>query len=219
MIQKPAEKKYLVQKNLYASSGYIVDDVDIKGKVLGAPTERTSYGNEDYIYIRTANPVKKGDKFYTIRTPRKIKHPETGKTLGYLIEITGVTEVVGKESGEIKAKVPVFYAEIDEGSPLIDYYEMEPPLFIENPRTPEINGFIVASKESVTSIIVYIDKGTKDGIEVGDLLGMTARAKFNVPNGYLQIIKTQEKTATAIIRKYTKEVSVGDFIGPLAGSS
>jgi LysM repeat protein len=221
VMRKPAEKKYLVEKDLYISSGYIVDHVYSKGTIIGAPTERTSYGKDDYIYvyIKTSFPVQKGDKFYTIKTPRKIKHPETGKMLGYLIQITGIAEVVGKESGEIKARVPASYAEIDEGSPLIDFYEMEPPLFIENPRTPNIDGFIVASKESSISVIVYVDRGRKDGIEVGDLLGMTARAKYNVPNGYLQVINTQESTATAIIRKYSKEVSVGDFINPMAGPS
>jgi len=216
---QPEKRDYLVNEHTLVSGAYIVDALDSKGSIIGAPTERTGFGNNDYIYIRSLNPVKKGDKFYAIRPPKKVKHPETGKMLGYLVEITGVVEVIGKESGEIKAMIPLSYAEIYEGALLIDYYEMEPPFFVEKPRRPEINGYIVASKESLISVIVCIDKGKKDGIEVGDLLGIISRSKYDTPNGYLQVIRTQESTSTAVIRKYVKEVLVGDFIGPLAGPS
>jgi len=216
---QPQKRDYLVGEHTFVSSIYIVDALDSRGSIIGAPTERSGFGNGDFVYIRTLNPVKKGDKFYSIRAPKKVKHPKTGKMLGYLVEITGVVEVTGKESGETKAIIPLSYAEIFEGSLLIDYYEMEPPLFVEKPGRPGINGYIVASKESLISVIVCIDKGKKDGVEVGDLLGIISRTKYDTPNGYLQVIRTQESTSTAIIRKYVKEVLIGDLIEPITGPS
>lgn len=212
---QPVQKDYLVGEYTFISSGYIVDAVNGRGKIIGAPTEKTLLGKNDYVYINTVDPVKKGDKFYVIRPPRKIHHPNTGRMLGYVIEIVGIAQVVGEETGHIKTKLTESFVEVLEGYTLIDYYEMEPPLSIDNPRTPDVNGFIVGSKESHISIIVYIDKGRKDGIEVGDLIGIVSRGRFDVPNGYLQVIKTQESTSTAIIRNYTKEIAVGDLITKL----
>ncbi|MCL5423311.1 MAG: hypothetical protein M1461_12710 [Nitrospirae bacterium] len=45
---------------------------------------------------------------------------------------------------------------------------------------------------------------------------MTARAKYNIPNGRLQVINVKDATSIAIVRKSGKEVSVGDIIGAFA---
>lgn len=213
----PVEKDYLVDKDTLTSTGYIADTIDSKGEVIGAPTERTLLGKDDYAYIRTPTPVKKGDKFYIIRSLGKVKHPETGKMMGYLIDVRGMAEVVGKESGEIKVKIPASYSDVLVGDLLTDFYDMEPPYLLEKPRTPGIAGYIVATKHRRTLNghldIVFLDKGRKDGLEIGDILGMTARAKYNIPNGYVQVINLKDATSIAIARKSGKEVSVGDLIG------
>jgi len=216
----PVKKEYLVDKDTFTSSGYIADSIDSKGEVIGAPTERTLLGKDDYAYIRTANPVKKGDKFYIIRSLGKVKHPETGKMMGYLIDVRGIAEVVGTESGEIKVKLPASYSDILVGDLLTDFYDMEPPYLLDKPRTPDITGYIVVTKHRRTVNgeldIVYLDKGRKDGLEIGDIFGMTARAKYNIPNGHLQVINVKDATSIAIVRKSGKEVSVGDIIGAFA---
>lgn len=213
----PEKKDYLVEKDTLISSGYIADAIDSRGEVIGAPTERTLLGRDDYAYIRTADPVKKGDKFYVIRSLGKVKHPETGKMMGYLIDVRGVVEVVGKESGEIKVKIPASYSDILVGDLLSDFYEVEPPFLVDNPRTPDIPGYIVATKHrhivNGQLDFVYLDRGIKDGLEVGDILGMTARARYDIPNGHVQVISLKDTTCTAIVRKSGKEVSAGDRTG------
>jgi LysM repeat protein len=222
---KPAEKKYLVGKDILISSGYISDSIESRGQVIGSPPEKEVLGRTDYAYIRTLNPVRIGDRFYIVRPAGKVKHPETGAMMGYLIDVRGIASVVGKESGETKAEITTSYNDIAVGDLLFDYYEIDLPLQIavgdvqrENFRRPDITGFIVATKErrisSAQPDIVYIDKGTKSGIVPGDIFAMTARAKFNTPNGYLQVISAKESTSTAIIRKAHKEVSVGDRFSP-----
>jgi len=224
-IIKPAEKKYLMGKDTLISSGYISDSIESRGQVIGSPSEREVLGKVDYAYIRTLNPVRTDDRFYIVRSAGKVKHPETGAMMGYLIDVRGIARVVGKESGETKAEITTSYNDIAVGDLLFDYYEIDLPLQIavgdvqrENFRSPDITGFIVATKERKVSSaqpdIVYIDKGRKSGIVPGDIFAMTARAKFNTPNGYLQVINAKESTSTAIIRKAHKEVSVGDNFGP-----
>ncbi len=217
---KPINKDYLIDRESLISSGYIADSVDSKGKVIGSPTERDLLGKGDYAYIEATVPVNRGDKFYIIRSMGKVKHPETGRNMGYLIDIRGIAEVVGKESGETKIAITSSFSDVLVGDLLSDYYEVEPPFLTDNPRTPDIPGYIVATKHrrvlNGNMDFVHIDKGRKDGIEIGDILGMTARAKYNIPNGSIQVIHMKESTATAVVRKSGKEVSVGDTIGAYA---
>jgi LysM repeat protein len=220
VIIPPVEKDYLVDKDTFTSSGYIADAIDSKGTLIGAPTERTLLGKDDYAYVRTANPVKKGDRFYIIRSLGKVKHPETGRMMGYLIDVRGIAEVVGKESGEIKVKIPASYSDILVGDLLTDFYDMEPPYLLDKPRTPDLSGYIVATKHRRTANgqldIVFLDKGQKDGLEIGDVFEMTARAKYDIPNGQVQVINLRDATSAAIVRKSGKEVSVGDLVGASA---
>ena len=216
---KPAEKKYLIDKDTLISSGYIAESIESKGKIINAPNEMTVFGKGDYVYIKTINPAGVGDKFYIIHSTGKVKHPETGAMMGYLIEVVGIAEVIGEEGNQTKAKIITSFAEVTVGDLLNDYYEIEQPYQVNNPRIPAISGFIVVTKQrrilNTQYDIVYIDRGRKDGIEIGDVVTITSKNKNYIPNGIIQIISTREKTATAVIRTSGKEVTPGDKIGKL----
>jgi hypothetical protein len=219
---RPVRKNYLIEKDILIASGYIADTIESKGAVIGSPMEKEMLGKDDYAYIRTSDTAKTGSKFYIIRSLGKVNHPETGEIMGYLIDVRGTAEVVGRESGETKVKITDSYSDVLVGDLLTDFYEMEPPFLLDNPRTPDISGYIVATKHRHVLngglSLVYIDRGRKDGIEIGDIFGMTARAKYNVPNGYMQIVNIKETTATGIVRKSGKEVTVGDLTGAFTAS-
>lgn len=216
---RPMEKKYLVDRDTLISSGYITDNIGNKGAIIGSPSGRIVLGVDDYAYINTIKLAKTNDRFYIVRSSGPVKHPETGVIMGYLIEVYGIAEVVGKESGQTKIRITASYGETEVGDLLTDFYEIEPPFLVDNPRTPDLGGFIVASKHrryiNGQTDFAYIDKGVKNGVEVGDIFRITSRGKYNIPNGYIQIINTKESTATAIIRRSDKEVAVGDMIGSM----
>lgn len=216
-IIQPVKREYLVNKHILISSGYITESVHSVGEISDTPTGRTILGKGDYAYIKTNKPVKKGDKFYVIIPTEKVKHPKTGRTLGYLIDIRGTVEVVGQEENDDpKVVVTNAYFDISTGNLLDTYYEIEPPLAPENPRKPDINGYVVASKHlrliNVPYDIAYIDKGRKDGLQVGDLLATMAQSKHKIYNGLIQVINLRDSTSTVIIRKSTDAVTKGDGV-------
>lgn len=215
------EKEYLVDGNTLMSSGYIAEVIESSGEVMGSPSQRTALGKDDFVYIRTARPVKAGDKFYVIRSLGEVSHPETNIKMGYLIDVLGIAEVVGMESGEVKAKIVASFDAILTGDLLTDFYVVEPPFLVDTPRMPDVGGFIVATKKmrilNGMLNVVYIDKGRGDGLEVGDVLGTLSRDQYTIPNGSLQVISMRDKTATAIIRKSHKEVLVEDIVSPAQG--
>ncbi len=214
---RPVEKQYLVDKDALISSGYISDTMESRGEIIGSPGEQSLLGIGDYAYIRTLMPVSSGQKFYIVRSLGKVKHPETGAMMGYLIDVLGIAEVVGMESGEIKTKIIASYDGILVGDLVTDYYDLDQPFIVEEPRSPDIEGVIIAARKirTVNGMldIVYIDKGVKDGIEVGDTMGTVSKNQYLVPNGSIQIISLKDKTAAAIVRTSHKEVSAGDLVG------
>ncbi|HYA26958.1 MAG TPA: LysM peptidoglycan-binding domain-containing protein [Thermodesulfovibrionales bacterium] len=216
---RPVRKNYLIERDLLIASGYIAEAIDSKGAVIGSPMEKELLGKDDYAYIRTSDTAKAGAKYYIVRSLGKVKHPKTGAMMGYLIDVRGIAEVVGKESGETKVRITDSYSDVIVGDLLTDYYEIEAPFLVDNPRTLDISGYVVAARHTHVLNgmldLVYIDRGRNDGIEIGDILEMTARAAFNVPNGYIQIVNIKDATSTAMVMKTWKEVTVGDMIGAI----
>jgi len=214
---EPIKREYLVDRDLLTASGYIADSVESVGSIVGSPSGRRLFGKDDYAYIETDNPATVGDKFYVIRSAGKVKHPQYGHHLGYLIEILGIAEVIGQDNGETKVMITASYSDIPTGSLLETFYEIEPPYLTEVPRKPDINGYVVATKElrTITGMwdIVYIDKGKRDGLEIGDLLAtIKQQEKYRIKNSSIQIINIRESTATALVRKGIDVVLRGDEV-------
>jgi len=215
---EPPKKEYLVGRDLLAASGYIADSVHSVGSIVDSPTGRTVLGMGDYAYVKTDSPAKVGEKFYIIRPAEKVIHPKSGKMVGYLIEVLGIAEIVGQDGNEIKAKITASYSDIFTGSLLDSYYEAEaePPYLVETPRKPNIDGYIVAAKEMRTLNgmldIVYIDKGRREGLELGDIFATLLQGKHRIINGAIQVINIREATSTAVVRKSNNTVTKGDEV-------
>jgi hypothetical protein len=60
--------------------------------------------------------------------------------------------------------------------------------------------------------IVYLDRGRRDGLEVGDLLATLMQGKHRVVNGSIEVINIRESTATAVVRKSSHSVTKGDEV-------
>jgi len=213
---EPPPKEYLVGRDFLIASGYIADSVHSVGSIVDSPTGRTILSRGDYAYVKIDNPAMVGEKFYVIRLAEKVIHPKSGKMLGYLIEVLGIAEIVGQDGDEMKAKITASYSDIFTGSLLDSYYEVEPPYRMEIPRKPNIDGYIVATKELRTLNgmldIVYLDRGRREGLEVGDVCATLVKGKHRIINSIIQVINTREKTATAIVRKSDNSVGKGDEV-------
>jgi hypothetical protein len=214
---EPVKKEYIVNKHILLASGYIADKIPSVGTIKDTPTGRIIIGKDDYAFITTEKPVKKGDRFYIFHVMEIVKHPKTGRKLGYLIDVVGAAEVIGQEENDDpKIIITNAYTDISTGYFLDNYYEVEPPIEPDNPGNPDVSGYIVASKHmhliNVPYDIAYIDKGTKDGLKVGDLLATLEQGRHKIYNGTIQIINPRETTSTVIIKKSTDSITKGDAV-------
>lgn len=215
-IVQPPKREYLIPKDVLTASGYIADSGHGVGKIIDSQTGRTALTKGDFAYVKANYSVKKGDKFYVVKVVEKVKHPKTGRSLGYLIEVLGIAEVVSTENSDPKIKITTSFSEVLTGSLLIDFYEIEPSFAPVNPKKPNIDGYIVAARQLHAANgnwdIVYLDKGRADGLEIGDILATTLQSEHKITNAVVQIVDLRDRTSTAIIRKGEIETSIGDGI-------
>jgi LysM repeat protein len=208
-------KQPLVNRNLLMASGYIADKIPRVGQVDDLSSEQIVTGSEDIVYLTTDHPAKAGDKFYVINSSERIKHPITGRKIGYVITIKGIVEIVKIKSGETTAKITQSFSEIGKGDRLDSYYDIESPIDTGHFRSPDINGMIIATSNNMALQsmldIIYIDKGCKDGIEAGDMFRTIAVDAHAVPNGVIQVISCRDHTATAIIKSSIIPISAGNI--------
>ncbi len=209
-------KPFVVEADMLAAIGYIDKETPRVGKIVSTPDGRTIIGKDDYAYIKLYNNAvpEKGRKFYTVRSLGVIKHPSTGKVLGKLIEVTGVVEVTGQEAGYTKAKVIKSFIEIQTGDPIDNYYPVESFPLVKG-KSPAVSGTVVASRDlrllSGNYDIVYIDRGSVDGVVPGSVFTLISDEKPNRPIGKIQVISTRLKSAAAIVTKSETAITKGDY--------
>lgn len=212
--------KPLITREALLESGYITKDVPRVGRITGAMRGETLYGTGSRIYIETDRPTEVGQKFYVIRKEAKVKHPETGKFLGWLVRVRGT--VVAEEAGtkRLKARVTEAFDSIVEGDVLDDYYEVLPPFLTGEARTPQVGGYVVASKYKKRLNgqfeAVFIDKGKEDQLQEGDLLMTLFPGTDDRRNSVIQLVNVRESTSLALIKESRNEVKKGDEVSGLA---
>lgn len=213
---EPVKINPIVSKKIYIASGYISDYINSLGEISGSPEGRSLFGDGDLVYLKTHSPVDIGNKFYIIRKGQEVIHPATKQKMGYVTEIRGVAEVTKFEYGETLAKILVSFKDISTGDILDTFYEMEPPAVPKPFRKPDIEGYVLASKDlrimSSNYNIIYIDKGQADGLQPGDIMRTLAVGAHRVPNGTIQIISLQNNTATAVVVHSSGAVMAGNQI-------
>ncbi|VAX32811.1 hypothetical protein MNBD_NITROSPIRAE03-1565 [hydrothermal vent metagenome] len=209
-------KPFVVEADMLAAIGYIGKKTPGVGKIVSTPDGRTIIGKDDSAYIKLYNNAvpEKGKKFYAVRSLGVIKHPSTGKVLGKLIEVTGIIEVTGQEGGYTKAKVIKSFIEIQKGDPIDNYYPIESFPLVKG-KSPAVNGTVVASRDmrllSGNYDIVYIDRGSIDGVVPGSVFTLITGEKPNRPIGKIQVISTRQKSAAAIVTKSETAITRGDY--------
>ena len=216
-ILKEMPKRYIIDKDRYILSGWISEEFPSIGKVNSASDIRTMVGENEIVYLKAPAHTNNGDKFFVIRKVKKVKHPKTGSTLGYLIKIPGAVEVIAIENNIPKARVIASYEEIKVGDGLLPYEDMEPPIVPDMVRTPDIQGYIVESynETELTSSgdIIFLDKGHNHGLKVGDMFSVLSDIPAKTPVGTLQILDIKPELSKAVLLKTGQEVTVGDTWG------
>ncbi len=200
---------------------------DKAGEIVDEFDDSLLLGEEHEVFFtmdESAN-VQLGDVFTIFRTREKVKHPDKGGSIGYVIDTLGEIETI--KSTTLKSGAVVYTGKIIDstsemavGDKLITMPSEEYSVTL-NKTSLDLNGYIVAfqpeQRNFAESDIVFIDLGSKDGVELGNSFSIWRESKNEkrLPGyfmGNLIVIHVEPSNATAIVTNSLKELKVGDTI-------
>jgi LysM repeat protein len=221
------------------SAGFIADRMEGIGKIVAAKVDRLQLVAEDEIYVNFQKgiSVKKGDQFTIFRVGDPIEHPIIKKKIiGRKVLILGQAVITKTtEGGAQTALITRSFDAAVRGDELTPYFAPREELAVNTMEQP-LYGWIVASQldrlELVQGDVVYIDLGENDHLRPGHILQVLRRggvvhdpvskekkAVIKLPDeliARLVVIKTQQRTSTAVIVQTTNSAYVGDEVTTVA---
>lgn len=209
-----------VSKEAFKASGVIVRPKD--KKVM-------TYINDDVILsFEDDVDVNKGDRFVVFTVGEKVRHPITRKHVGYVVDNHGSIRVTRAIGSVIEGTVDVAFKEIFKGAKLTPYIDPLKVVTVTK-TTAEVEARIVAAVEGVHEVaendVVYIDKGRRDGLLLGNKLGVY-RARGTVKDplrkkdiplpaielGKVLVISVEEDSAACLVVESLRAMKTGDEV-------
>jgi hypothetical protein len=202
---------------------------DDLGKIVGSYEAKELLSTEDNVYVKLGKvSFEVGEYVEFINIKDEVKHPVTKKKVGSVIDIVGRGKVLDVNSDRIATvKITKAFDSIDRGYYIREYVKMETNIKIS--ETPsDIKATVITGYDPTTffgpSYIVYLDKGSKDGLERGNMLSVYRRGdgldlldkkvkKTQLPFemiGELVVMQVSEETSVAIITKSLTGLEAGD---------
>jgi len=217
----------------FARDGFIDDrELSESGAIIEAVEKQVLIGEKDRVYIsfRDSSGVSEGDRFTIFKVGRRVRHPITGRKLGYIMEVLGSLTVTGTDE-VIEAEIDTAYKEIEKGAKLKAYSEPLTAVEITEPAS-SVDGYVVAALEgqveSAAGDVVYVDKGTSDGVASGNLMRIFRKSrvardpitgkKVTLPLidvGALIVIEAKEKTSACLVIENLRSIREGDMVSTM----
>lgn len=223
-----AEKTYA----LYGTEGFILENgFRPYGLVVGGQHDRIVVGVDDIVYTDIGSDQKAGggDKFSIFRKDALVSHPLNNEEMGFKMIPLGTLQLTDIERKSSRAIITKSFREISPGAYLFPYKESRRrEITLKNAKN-DLKGYIIESHSGISILaagdIVYIDLGTSQGAEAGNMLYIVRDVTIDqryvegridrLPQellGALVILETGKKTSTALVVKSIDTIYKGDRI-------
>jgi hypothetical protein len=153
---------------------------DLAPRIIATDEERIIVGSGNVVYVDEIRPAE-GVNWQVYRKGEAIIDPDTGEDLGTGAVYLGDAKV-RRFGSPATIEITNARAEINKGDVLAPAREVSFPSYV--PRAPgkPINGRILAGRDAVVEIsqyqIVAINKGSRDGVEVGFVLASVRAGQY-----------------------------------------
>ncbi len=210
-----------ISKGALKASGVIVRPTDKKVMIYR--------GDDVILSFEDGENIKIGDRFVIFTVEDKVKHPVTRKKVGYVVDNHGTLKVTSVMGSLVEGRVDLAYKEIFKGAKLTPYIDPLKKVTITE-TTADLEAVIIATIEGVHQVaendVIYIDKGNKDGLMVGNKLGiyrargtvkdpLRKRTEIQLPSivlGEAIVISLQENSAACLVRESLRAIKIGDEV-------
>ncbi|MEZ5331030.1 MAG: LysM peptidoglycan-binding domain-containing protein [Thermoanaerobaculia bacterium] len=200
---------------------------------LTAPTAKVGLYTGDVVYLEQgrAAGITPGTVYSIVQPSELVHHPDSGALVGQLYRYMGRVRVLSVQESSSIAEIVFSCDAVNVGASL-EPFEPEPvPLRRRTPmrgiNDPEPweelqNGpsIVLASDEIVTlgqNHIVYIDAGSRNSVEPGDMFTVYRRSATGLPPmvvGEVAVLAVHESSSVARILESRYSIYVGDKLSP-----
>ncbi len=149
--------------------------MDAAPRIAATQEDRVYVGSGNKIYVTGASGTKQNNLWQVYRPGKALVDPDGGATLGYEAIYLGTAQVL-RDGNPTTFEVLTAKEEIGKGDRLIPAAKVLPLNYV--PHAPEnfVQGRVIASysgvAESGRNSIISINRGTRDGIEIGHVLAV-----------------------------------------------
>lgn len=181
----------------------------------------------DTVYIRhpeqgaMLSNLSPGSRWTVYRTMKPTDNRDSETEIGTQHYLVGVSEIVKNEGKFAVAKIIKSYRDIRINDMVMPYEPLKMDITVVN-STPGIKGHIINAEEHNKLIgslfVVFIDKGVRDNIQVGQIYDVYTQetAKLGpkgesvdldpIVVGNLLVLRTEETTSTGLITDITRQI-------------
>ncbi len=193
------------------------------------PKSLLSTFDKVYLTFKNRGAVKVGDRFIAFKTERAVHDPRTGALVGYFTKLLGTVRVTRKPGrGALTGQIGAVLDAIERGDRLIPYTDAFTRTVVNRPNQVELDGIILATLKPQLVLIgeynyVFINKGRKDGVEVGNTFSILHRGNpltrdQKIPDkalpwepvGTAMVVEVRDDASTALVTRSIEALSTGD---------
>jgi|GEM_PF-3286932 hypothetical protein len=219
------EPRPAYRKESYMRTGFIAKRSEIPlEKVIGIEggMARATKYDEITIDIGAEDGARNGDVLAVLTEEDRIKHPDTGKDLGFVVRIKGIIEILKAGDGQSRCRVTENFDPIAVNDLVMSIRMTDAPEYDAWIKPEEqIKATLIARNEPLVSIhiddILYIDKGSNHGVKPGDRFTIFSReddnkdASHREPLGEIQAVNVMAgETAILVVSLNGEKISIGD---------
>jgi hypothetical protein len=163
------------------TQGFVTSrELEEAGRIEGATSgaEMLSFPDVAFVRFKRKADAKLGDKYVVFHTVKEVKHPGTGKSVGYLTEFVGTLRVVALGDNYVKAQVTDTWDAVERGDLVGPFGERLVEQVVPRPNEKELKGTVVTALVPYLTItaehhFLVIDRGSSDGVQVGNTFTIT----------------------------------------------
>lgn len=209
------------------TTGFVTADaLSGAAAIVDTPVNRSFLGDHDEVVIGLGQGrTDVGDRFEIFRSGERVFDPDDGSLIGYATEELGWLEVSEVHPESATAVIRLSRAPVEIGDHLSRYVPTESEIELRQP--PQVEGRVVFTPSSRlemgSSDVVFLDRGTADGLQVGSPLEVfrpmgrgvddARNEEVALPDqvvAKLLVVKTHDDTAAAVVTHTVTELQRGD---------
>ncbi|MCX7771130.1 MAG: LysM peptidoglycan-binding domain-containing protein [Proteobacteria bacterium] len=213
-------KKYVVEVEQFEKMDYYTSKPIISNLTLLRTDENIMLGSTGKKYFvdgGSLQGIELGKKFKVVKSPRVLKDNETGNEYGYIYPVAGIIEITEVYPQISAGYIVESYREINSGDLLAPIEKITFPEIVIKKANVFLEGKIIGISDNHVFVqnrdLVFIDRGSKDGLGKGDIL----KIEKAIPNvkeslkdvGRMVVVNVFDNVSVAYILEIRDVIEIG----------